>query len=252
MPISMEKLEQAAPSLVKVARKVQFKKSQLGLEDQVAKVCLVMDRSISYEGFYAGRPSRAQQLLETILAVASQFDDDGEMEVFGFHTEGWYAGDVSIGDFDGAVERLFKGSRFGGTHYAPVIEQVTNHYFTKRKGLFRKAPTDDVPVFAVFLTDGAPQDPDRAVKAGVESSQHPVFFQSIAEGPRPDEFDFLAGKGRYAGRGANLNDHGGKVDNFGFWTSTDIVGTPAGELLSGLLNEFPQALVKMRTAGVLA
>lgn len=59
----------------------------------------------------------------------------------------------------------------------------------------------------------------------------------------PADFRFIADK---------LNNHGGRVDNFGFFTHPDIAQMPDMALLDGLLNEDPGALTGMRAAGTLA
>lgn len=245
-PIDMSK---APKNMVDLVKKAQFAISKFDLTDTVARVALVLDYSGSAAPLYAS--GAMQAAAEKILAVATQFDDDGAVDVFFFHNSATYAGELTLDNCDQGIARLAReaGMDWGGTNYASAIAAVTDHYFgaTKPKGLFgRKNKATDasasaLPVYCAFLTDGATADEAGALRAAVASSQFPIFFQSVGLGD-PREFGFIRDR---------LNSHGGKVDNFGFFTSPDISTMKDMALLEGLLNEFPQALTAMRDAGTL-
>lgn len=246
MAISMEKIEQQAPELVSLVKKAQFALSKYDLTGVSARVALVPDFSGSAAPLYSR--GVMQSAAEKALAVASQFDDDGTIEVFPFHHDARYAGDLTLENYLGGIDRLTAGHRMGGTDYARAIAFVTNHYFgpskAARRGLFaRKAQpaASSELVYVIFLTDGETENEAAALAAARASSEHPIFFQTIGMG-NPDNFEFIADK---------LNNHGGRVDNFGFFTHPDISKMPDMALLDGLLNEFPRALAAMRAAGTL-
>lgn len=244
MAISMEKIEREAPGLVSLAKKAQFAVSKYDLGDVNAKVALVLDYSYSAEDLY--RSGAIQAAAERILAMATQFDDDGAIDVFFFHNDAWYAGELTLSDYQGGVNRLVGNKRMGGTNYAAAFDAVTEHYFPAgKKGRFGFGKTSEpdlsVPVYVAFLTDGATSDEYGALTAAKASSEYPIFFQSVGLG-NASYFSFIEN---------SLNNHGGKVDNFGFFTAPDIAALSDVALLDGLLNEFPGALDKMKAAGTL-
>jgi hypothetical protein len=239
VPISIEKVQQQAPSLVDLAKKAQDAVTKHDLTGVTAKVGLVLDLSISAEHLY--KDGTMQEVAEKILAVSTQFDDDGDIDVFFFHNDAWHAGTLDLSDFAGGIDRLRKGASFGGTQYGRAFDAVVAHYFPKKK-LFGKKTDLSVPVYIAFLTDGATQDEDHALTAARASSEYPIFFQSIGLGSA-GYFTFLRDR---------LNNHGGKVDNFGFFSTTKMTDLVDEALLDGLLNEFPDALTKMRDAKTLA
>lgn len=257
MALSMEKIDASAPQLVDLVKKTQFALSKYDLTDTCARVALVLDYSFSARGLYD--VGAMQAAAEKILAVATQFDDDAAVEVFFFHDSAIYAGELTLENYRGGIGKLAKkcGVQWGGTDYAAAFAAVTEHYFgpaqgaPKPKRLFsRRTPTPeagpaaapvDLPVYVAFLTDGATSNPRAALDAARASSQYPIFFQSVGLGDA-GTFTFLA---------EGLNNHGGPIDNFGFFTAPDIAAMKDMALLDGLLNEFPAALRSMRTAGLL-
>lgn len=246
MGVSIEKIQKESPGLVDLAKKAQVSLAKHNLKDVTARVALVLDYSGSASGLYSR--GTMQAAAEKVLAVATQFDDDGDIDVFLFHNDAWYAGSLNLSNYQGGIERMIKGKSMGGTEYGKAFELVTEHYFGgggKRKLFGRNKSADvdtSVPVFVAFLTDGETFNEDHALRAAKASSEFPIFFQSVGMGSS-GSFRFLSGP---------LNDHGGKVDNFGFFTTPDIAKMSDEDLLDGLLNEFPAALGKMRAAGTLA
>jgi uncharacterized protein with von Willebrand factor type A (vWA) domain len=156
--ISFEKLERQAPELVSLAKKAQFNLSRHDLEGQRAKVALCLDHSGSMRQVYA--EGQMQALAERVLALATQLDDDGSIDVFFFGTEAWYAGELTLADFRGGVDRLREGHRLGRTDYAGAIRAVCQHF-----GMTSPAQTHEMPVYVLLLTDGAPTSRTAAEQA---------------------------------------------------------------------------------------
>ncbi len=104
MPVSFDTLGAQAPELVSLAKKAQFNLSKHGLEGQAAKVALCLDHSGSMRPVYAS--GQMQALAERVLALSTQLDDDGSIDVFFFDTDAVYAGEIGVTDYAGAVDRL--------------------------------------------------------------------------------------------------------------------------------------------------
>lgn len=239
MAVNMEKIEREAPGLVSLAKKSQFAINKHGLEGEVAKVALCLDYSGSMGGLYSR--GTIQKAAERILAVATQFDDDGDIDVFTFDSSARGLGTLSISDYKGGIDRLTKGRRMGSTNYADAIRCVTKSYGYggKMKRFGKRGGDTSVPVFVVFITDGEPDSRPDAEAAIREASQYPVFFQTVGIGysfPFLEKLDGLSGR---------------KVDNVGHFATPDIDSLSDVQLLDGLLNEFPSYLTAARAAGVL-
>lgn len=239
----MTKIEQQAPALVSLAKKAQSAVSEHGLAGQVARVALCLDHSGSMRGLYAS--GTVQRAAERILAVATQFDDDGAIDVFAFDSTADHLGELSLSDYSGGVDRLIGRRRMGTTDYAAAFRAVVEHYgFTGGKGLFgRRRATGDrsVPVYVAFLTDGRPDSAAQAKRDLIAASEHPVFFQTVGLGD-DSEFDFLKKLDELPGR---------RLDNAGYFHTTDIAAMSDAQLLDALLQEFPSYLTAARAAGVL-
>lgn len=242
MPVSMTKVEQQAPGLVSLVKKAQFAVSKHDLAGQVAKVALCLDHSGSMRALYAS--GVIQRTAERILAAATQFDDDGAIDVFVFDSTADHLGELSLADYSGGIDRLIGRRRMGTTDYAAAFRAVTEHYgFTGAKRLLgRSRATGDrsVPVYVAFLTDGSPDSAAQAERDLTAASQHPVFFQTVGLGR--EEFPFLEALDTLPGR---------TVDNAGYFTTPDIAAMGDLDLLDALLGEFPSYLAAARAAGVL-
>lgn len=232
MPISFEKLDQQAPALVKLAKKAQFNLSKHGLEGHRAKVALCLDFSGSMRVLY--RDGHVQALAERVLALATQLDDDGAIDVFVFDTAADYLGEMTIGDFAGGVDRLTAGRRMGRTNYAAVMALVREHYAPAgRPGMPRKAHGPaQLPAYVMFLTDGAPDSRRAATTQLVEASHEAIFWQFMGVGEGP--FDYLT----------RLDESvpGRLIDNASFFQTTDVLSVPDQELFAKMLSEYPDWL----------
>lgn len=239
----MVKIEKQAPALVSLAKKAQFAVSKHGLDGEVAKVALCIDHSGSMRRMY--RDGVVQRTAERILAVATQFDDDGAVDVFAFDSRADFLGELTLDDYTGGIDRLLAGRQMGTTDYAGAFRAVLEHYgfAPGPKRLFGRAKaTGDrtVPVYVAFLTDGSPDSAAQAKRDLVAASEHPVFFQTIGLGK--EDFPFLETLDTLPGR---------RVDNAGYVTARDIEAMSDVALLDALLGEFPSYLTAARAAGVL-
>ena len=235
MGISFDKLQAQAPELVSLAKKAQFNLSKHGLDGQRAKVALCLDHSGSMRGVYAD--GQMQALAERLLAMATQLDDDGCIDVFFFGTEAWYAGELTIADYQGGVDRLREGHRLGRTDYAGAIRAVRQHF-----GLTGEtAGVHALPVYVLILTDGAPTSRSAAETELREAAHYPAFWKFLSIGE--EEIAFLQ----------KLDDLTGRaVDNADYQPVPDLTLLKDQALFDLLLTEYDTWLVAARELGMLA
>jgi hypothetical protein len=247
MALTFEKIEQQAPALVNLSKKASFSLSKAGLEDVKARVALVLDHSYSMSGEYAN--GSMQNLAERVLALATQLDDNGEVEYFIFDNNADFLGEIELSNYAGAVDKLRRGHQFGGTDYSSGINTVVDHYFgggarTGRLGkLFGKKSTDvdtATPVFAIFLTDGATANESGASQAIKDASNHPIFWKFLSIGS--DSFRFLE----------QLDDMPGRrVDNADYKPVGNLSNLKDAQLFDLLLDEYSTWITAAKAANIL-
>lgn len=259
MAISFQKIEQEAPALVNLAKLSRVELSKQNLDGQRAKVALVLDYSGSMSQEY--RSGKMQRLAEKVLSVATGLDDDGDIDFFVFDSRAEHLGAISLSDYQGSIERLTAGRRMGTTNYAEAFLSVRNHFgfappvpvAPVKKGLFgglkkELAPTvapstsapAEVPVFAVFLTDGAPDSKPQAIKALTEVSTAPIFWKFLSIGR--EDMAFLQ----------KLDDLTDRfIDNADYKHIGDVDSISDKELFKALLDEYPTYLTEARAKGLI-
>lgn len=242
MPVSMSKIEQQAPELVSLVKSAQVNLNKSGLGAQRAKVALALDFSGSMRSLY--RDGTVQRLAEQILALGTQFDDDGAIDLFIFHGDAEYLGELTIDNFRGAIDRLTAGKHMGSTNYAAVMRLIRKHYAGEsKKSLFgraKPAQPAEQPAYVMFITDGQPDSRTEATRELVEaSSQTGIFYQFMGLGKN----DF-----RYLER-LDSEVKGRLVDNANFFDASGVL--PDDELYAKMLAEFPDYIREARKAGLI-
>jgi stress response protein SCP2 len=253
-PLSLEKrrlvdlekrLTGEAPQMLSLVKTAGVSLQKKGLDEHTARVALVLDISGSMAGLY--RSGAVQRLAERVLALGLRFDDDGEVDVFLFGKR---------------VHRPSPGLRLDGhqryiaglveryklefdTRYGAAMAAVREHYFGS--GGSRATPVSDrLPVYVMFLTDGAPSDRKAAVEQIRAGSYEPIFWQFMGIGSSR-EFAFLH----------ELDDLGGRyTDNADFFavSERDLEGRGSisdDALFDRLMNEYPDWLRRARNQGLL-
>jgi hypothetical protein len=244
MPISLDKLEAEAPQLVDLAKQVQINLTKHNLTRHRAKVALCLDYSGSMHSLY--RSGAVQALAERILALATQIDDDGAIDVFAFESRAHYLGELTYTDFNGGVDRLTSGLEWGTTNYAAAIQTIRDHYRESPRtgGLLRrfKKPTatteKPLPAYVMFVTDGEPDCRKDATDALIEASTEPIFWQFMGIGN--DNFAFLRRLDTLKNRA---------VDNAGFFTATNLARMSDTNLYNKMLTEYPTWVSAVRQMG---
>lgn len=202
------------------------------LSNEKARVGLVLDISGSMRNLY--KSGEVQKIVERVLAVASQFDDDGALDVWVYDNEFSRLPAATEKNFDGYVDQYILNNesvhKFGRNDEPRVMEDVIQKYI-------REDSSED-PVFLVFINDGG-------CKAGikkpiVQSSDKPIFWQFIGVGD--SNFDVLKKLDVMEGR---------FIDNANFFHILDIEKQSDDDLYKQLLNEFPMWLKEAREKRVL-
>lgn len=167
-----------------------------------------------------------QQTLARIVPLALRFDDNGELDVFVFDNCSSQLEGMTLDNFSNYVKsEVMPKFRGYGTDYDEVINDNLKFYFKKSKS--------NLPVFCLFITDGASSDKSRAKKAIIKSSHENIFYQFVGIGPNDNEFKFLE----------KLDDLEGRpVDNTGFIRMRDLDRMGTDECFKELLSQYPDWL----------
>ncbi|QCR31003.1 VWA domain-containing protein [Lysinibacillus sp. SGAir0095] len=197
-----------------------------------AKVGLVLDISGSMRRLY--KVGEVQEAVERIAAVASQFDDDGSLDIWVYDNEFARLPEVTEHNLLGYVEKniLNNGEihKFGRNDEPQVMADVMKKYTVEE-------PNDE-PVFLIFINDGGCKPGIK--KFIVESSTKPIFWQFVGIGDA--NFDVLRKLDTMEGR---------FIDNASFFHFEDIEKVTDEQLYDNLLNEFPSWLKEAKEKGII-
>ena len=208
----------------------EVKKSNISAD--TARVVFVLDHSGSMRTMY--KDGTVQDVLERIFPIAMCFDDNAEMEFYWFDSIFKELDPVNYSTIDGYVNNviLSKKDHFGGTCYAPVMNEILNRYA-------KKEPMD-IPTFVIFITDGNNSDKAAAKSVLTEASRYNIFWKFVGIGD--EKFDFLNRldnlKGRY-------------IDNANFINISNLSSISDNELYSQLLTEYNDWLELCRSHNIL-
>lgn len=219
-----KKLESRAPRLVSLAKKATVSLTKYKLDTVAASVAFVLDASGSMTAQF--KRGHVQSVLDRIAVLAAQFDDDGDMDLWGFAERHRKYPDVTLDNLDGyitTVQNTGKRSQWeilpglGGTNNEPpVMEEIIDYY--------RESKT---PVYIVFITDGG-INKTRAIKDAIRrSANYPIFWKFVGLG------------GSNYGILKNLDDFTDrKIDNTHFFAMDDFASVGDDKLFDQLLEEF--------------
>lgn len=255
--IRLDKDMQAhAPNLIDLSKKADIVLEKRQLHEHTARVALVLDISASMSQLY--QRGTVQAVTEKALALASRFDDDGQMDVFLFGKNAHATGQLGIKNVQQAINRLIKKHPLEmSTRYGLAIQTLREYYFpnislpevTTPSGggflgkLFGKAPAPSftpplapqTPIFVIFITDGETTDQQLTIDEVSKISQLPVFFKFIGVGR--ESFGFLQ----------KLDDLKNRViDNADFVKFDDLDQVNDEVLYERLLQEYDRYVQKAR------
>lgn len=244
-----KKMEVQAPKILDLSKKAKVSLEKVGLQNHNAKVALCLDISGSMSGLY--RSGKIQEFAERILALGTRFDDDGSIDIFLFGANGHEAGELTIDNFNGFVNQLIRSYPLeGSTYYGKVMKMIRQHYFgsaSKRNQPISK----EMPVYVMFVTDGATFDEKETINHIQNSSYEPIFWQFMAIGKSNKG---LKGRGFFRAFQSDFsfleeldNLSGRYLDNADFFSVEDPQHISENELYDLLMKEYPE-WVKAATA----
>lgn len=202
--------------------KLNFEKENLS-PDTKARVAFVVDISGSMRHAYD--QGYVQEVVERIFPIAVNFDDNAEMDAWVFENSFMRMPPMNKENYYGYVKReiLDGPCRFGGTEYAPVLEDIAKYYLEENP--------EPSPVYVIFITDGDNFDKPKTTKIVTELSNYPIFLQFVGVGGAG--FSYLE----------QLDDMEGRyVDNADFFEATYDDFTEENSLYQKLLQEYPSWL----------
>ncbi|MBB6097329.1 stress response protein SCP2 [Deinobacterium chartae] len=251
-----KRMEREAPELVSLAKTAQVSLEKKNLGNHSARVALCLDISGSMGGLY--RSGKVQAMAERVLALATRFDDDGQLDIFLFGQNAHDVGAMDIGNFRGFIGQLVQRYPLeGGTYYGKAMKAIRDHYFGS-SGPRRDPFPSQLPVYVLFLTDGQTFDTEVSADQVRWSSYEPIFWQFVGIGKSKKD----KGKKRGGFLGnllasdfsflEELDDMGGRyLDNADFFSSEDPSSFPDSELYDLMMGEYPNWVQAARQRGLL-
>ncbi|MGB8664197.1 MAG: VWA domain-containing protein [Serratia inhibens] len=223
--ISLEKrIEEKAPRLVSLAKNASVSLIKNNLQSVKAKVAFVLDASGSMTGQF--KQGNVQAVLDRIAVLAVQFDDDGDMDMWGFAEKHRKYKNVTLDNLDGYVADIQKSGHrgrweilpgLGGTNNEPpVLEEIVDTF-----------KNSDLPVFIVFITDGGISK-TKAIKEAIRrSANYPLFWKFVGLGG--SGYGILEQLDTFTDR---------RIDNTHFFAIDDFARMSDEKLYDLLLEEF--------------
>ncbi len=243
--VDLEKrLSAQAPQLLSLVKTAGVSLEKRGLGEHTARVALVLDISGSMAGLY--RAGAVQRLAERVLALGLRFDDDGVVDVFLFGKEVHRPEGLRLEGHQQYIADLTRRYPLEyDTRYGAAMTAVRQAYSGDSRDRAEPQPAQ-VPVYVMFLTDGAPSDKAVATRQLRSASYEPVFWQFMGIGPER-QFSYLQ----------RLDDLDGRfTDNADFFAvdQDDLMGRrPISDdaLFDRLMTEYPGWLQRARAQGLL-
>lgn len=213
--------------------KVLLSKNATGVR---ARVIIVIDKTGSMSRQYSRKV--VHRVVERMLAVATQIDDDGQLEPYMYARGFARVPDISVENVERWTEEyLHLTGTHGGVDY-DAIGQSNDELPIMNEILGSVVPGK--PVLVLFFTDGGFRKKVPISQLMRAASTAPVFWQFVG-----------VGKANY-GVLEQLDDMEGRtVDNAGFFALDDIDQVSDDELYQRLLSEFPDWLRAAKAANIL-
>lgn len=230
-----KKVAAAAPALINLAKKAQISLEKNNLTQVKARVAFVLDVSGSMSGQYSR--GRVQEVMNRLIPLAVAFDDDAELDVFGFGARPVRLSAATLSNYSNYIDtdhggwrKWDVGSRINDEPKA--MRMVMDHY---------SSSGDKTPVYIMFLSDGGVHENRAITKLMMEASSQPFFWQFVG----------LGGSGY--GILEKLDDMAGRVvDNCSFFAVDDLHDLSEEALYDRLMEEFPAWLREAKAKGIIS
>lgn len=178
-----------------------------------ARVAILLDISGSMDSDFVGgnkffRDGSVAKLIQQVMSIAYHFDDNREIDIFPFGKICHEPLSIPINEFaqlktveainqkiaNHLKKNTIQEALEGGTNYGAAVKKVREHYFHDSSTSLTEIQPHELPVYAVFATDGNCTD-KAAAKAQFDSSaKQPIFFKILgllSETGISEDFPFL-------------------------------------------------------------
>lgn len=233
--LSLEKkVQDAAPALLSLAKKVTISLEKANLSNITARVGLVLDVSGSMNQQY--KIGRVQEVVNRMLPLAIHFDDDGEIDCWGFGKLTQKLPSINLSNFQSYIDKAD-----GGWLNWELGPRVNCEYMAIDAAVnFYSQNDDQTPVYILFISDGGVYDNRRIIDSITRAAKLPIFWQFVGIG------------GHNYGVLEKLDSMDGRiVDNCNFFALDDLHDVSEEELYDRLMAEFPLWLRDAKAAGVI-
>ncbi|MDD2368446.1 MAG: VWA domain-containing protein [Sulfuricurvum sp.] len=195
-------------SVEKKAEGIKFKIEKKIGRSVSAQVCLLLDKSGSFEDEY--QSGLVQEVLQNIFPFALVFDPDKSLDLFTFHHRSQERKSVTLQNWENYIkdQRLDRDNDWGNTYYAYPIEDALKKYgfleikktggflgFNSTKTmLFNQNSSDGHPVICYLVTDGENADKsetDKLIKSCQDNKQNIYFMLIGIDNDGNQDFKFL-------------------------------------------------------------
>lgn len=231
--VSLEKrIQEKAPRLISLAKTVTVSLAKHNLQSVKAKVAFVLDASGSMTGEF--KKGNVQAVLDRIAVLAVQFDDDGDMDMWGFAEKHRKYKDVTLDNLDGYVADIQSSARRGRWENLPGLGGINNEPPVLEE-IIDAFKHSDLPVYVVFITDGGISK-TRAIKEAIRrSANYPIFWKFLGLGG--SGYGILEQLDTFTDR---------RIDNTHFFAIDDFATMSDERLYDLLLQEFRDWTVAAR------
>lgn len=129
-----------------------------------------------------------QALAERVLAFASAWNPDGEVDVFFLGEQAWHGGTLTLKRHRGAIGRFRHMRELPFTEWGRGLAQIRRH----RRGhrLLGHDRWPERPTFVLVVTDADPSDARYAARQVLDSCLEPVWWECFGI-PWGERFGFL-------------------------------------------------------------
>lgn len=231
--VSLERrIQEKAPRLISLAKTVTVSLAKHNLQSVKAKVAFVLDASGSMTGEF--KKGNVQAVLDRIAVLAVQFDDDGDMDMWGFAEKHRKYKDVTLDNLDGYVADIQNSARRGRWENLPGLGGINNEPPVLEE-IIDTFKHSDLPVYVVFITDGGISK-TRAIKEAIRrSANYPIFWKFLGLGG--SGYGILEQLDTFTDR---------RIDNTHFFAIDDFATMSDERLYDLLLEEFKDWTVAAR------
>ncbi|PBC38545.1 hypothetical protein CJ179_38780 [Rhodococcus sp. ACS1] len=218
-------LEKGGVDLAKKFDKAGISLSKRNLDGIRAEAVLIADYSGSMHRDYAN--GTVQKIVERALGFSLQIDIDGKIPVIRFGSDVFEPVEVTMANYQNVTATQLTKGMMGSTNLAAAL-----------RVLLDEAAVTESPIFAVIVTDGAP-DSEAAVETLVRQLSHyPVFLKFVSIQP----VSFLKKLDKLPGR---------LVDNVNSQHISDVQGMTDSDFAEAMTAEWDKWIAAATLAGVL-